>query len=86
MGPYAASKAAMIAYLKSVAAELEGKGIGVAILYPMAAIDTPGNRKSMPNADPNSWLDPRELAETILHLATRSTRGRVREVKVYPPT
>ena len=85
MGPYAASKAAMSAYLKSVAAELEGKGIGVGVLYPMGAIDTPGNRKAMPDADPESWINARELAETILLMVTRSKRGRVREVKIYPP-
>jgi short-subunit dehydrogenase len=83
-GPYAASKAAMIAYLKSVRAELQPKGIGVAILHPMSAIDTPGNRKAMPNGKPEKWLDPRALAETMLHLVSRGARGQIFEVMVYP--
>jgi NAD(P)-dependent dehydrogenase (short-subunit alcohol dehydrogenase family) len=84
LGPYAASKAAMIAYLKSVQAEVGAKGIGVAVVYPMGSIDTPGNRKSMPDADPEKWIDPVELAETMLYLVSRSPRGRIREVMVYP--
>jgi NADP-dependent 3-hydroxy acid dehydrogenase YdfG len=84
LGPYAASKAAMIAYLKSVQAEVSAKGVGVAVIYPMGSIDTPSNRKSMPDADPNKWIDPTELAETMLYLVNRSPRGRIREVMVYP--
>jgi NAD(P)-dependent dehydrogenase (short-subunit alcohol dehydrogenase family) len=86
LGPYAASKAAMIAYLKSVQAEVGAKGIGVAVVYPMGSIDTPGNRKSMPDADPAKWIDPMELAETMLYLVSRTSRGRIREVMVYPPS
>jgi NAD(P)-dependent dehydrogenase (short-subunit alcohol dehydrogenase family) len=84
LGPYAASKAAMVAYLKSVQAEVGKKGVGVAVVYPMGSIDTPSNRKSMPDADPNTWIDPIELAETMLYLVSRSPRGRIREVMVYP--
>jgi NAD(P)-dependent dehydrogenase (short-subunit alcohol dehydrogenase family) len=86
VGPYAASKAAMIAYLKSVQSELNAKGIGVAVVYPMGSIDTPSNRKSMPDANPEKWIDPMELAETMHYLVSRSPRGRIREVMVYPPT
>lgn len=85
MGPYAASKAALIAWLKSVSDELASKGIDVSIIYPMAAVDTPGNRAAMPKSDPQQWIDPAELAASMLHLATRSRRGRVHEVRVYPP-
>jgi NAD(P)-dependent dehydrogenase (short-subunit alcohol dehydrogenase family) len=84
LGPYAASKAAMVAYLKSVQAEVGKKGVGVAVVYPMGSIDTPSNRKSMPDADPNTWIDPIEIAETMLYLVSRSPRGRIREVMVYP--
>ncbi|HEX7021538.1 MAG TPA: SDR family NAD(P)-dependent oxidoreductase [Trueperaceae bacterium] len=84
MAPYAASKAALAAYLRSVQAELGPRGILTSILYPMGAIDTPGNRRSMPKADPAGWLDPDELASSILHLATRGPRGHIRELMVYP--
>lgn len=86
MGAYAASKAALIAWLKSLRAEVAPKGVDVSILYPMAAVDTPGNRSAMPDTDPAQWIDPQELAATIMHLATRSSSGRILEARVYPPT
>jgi hypothetical protein len=51
----------------------------------MGAIDTPANRKDMPNADPRTFIDPGEIAATILHAATRSARGRLSELPVHPP-
>jgi NADP-dependent 3-hydroxy acid dehydrogenase YdfG len=48
-------------------------------------VDTPGNRQAMPDVDPATWIDPAEIAATVLHLATRGLRGQVREAKVYPP-
>lgn len=86
MGAYAASKAALVAYLKSVRAEVEPRGVGVSILYPMGTIDTPANRESMPNTDPAAWIDPQALAESLLFLVTRPPRGRVRELMVYGPS
>lgn len=85
MTAYAASKGAVISYLKALRDEVEPQGVGVSILYPMGAVDTPANRRSMPKSDPERWIDPRELAESVLFLASRSPRGRVRELLVYPP-
>lgn len=84
MGAYASSKAALVAWLKSLRQEVAPKGVDVAIVYPMSAINTPGNRKAMPDADPADWIDADELATTMLHLATRSRSGRIDEVRVYP--
>lgn len=86
MGPYAASKAALVTYLESVRAEVAPKGVWVSLLYPMGTIDTPANRESMPNTDPDIWIDPKELAESMLHLVTRGNRGRIQELRVYPPS
>ena len=86
MRPYAASKAALVTYLASVRAEVESKGVGVSLLYPMGTIDTPANRESMPNADPQTWIDPYELAQSMLHLVTRDSRGRIHDLRVYPPS
>lgn len=85
LGPYASAKGALVAYLKSVHAELAPKGVRVSVLYPMGVIDTPDNRKAMPKSDPGSWLEPMQLAESMLHLASRSKRGHITELKVYPP-
>jgi len=84
-GTYAAAKAAMIAWMKSMHAELAPRGIEMGIVYPMGAVDTAGNRGAMPDVDPSTWIDPAELAATMLHLASRGARGHVREARVYPP-
>ncbi len=84
-GAYAAAKAAMIAWMKSMLAELRPRGIEMAIVYPMGAVDTAGNRQAMPDVDPSTWIDPADLAATMLHLATRGRGGHVREARVYPP-
>ncbi len=84
-GAYAAAKAAMIAWMKSMHAELAPRGIAMAIVYAMGAVDTAGNRKAMPEVDPSTWIDPAELAATMLHLAMRGSRGQIREVHIYPP-
>jgi hypothetical protein len=55
------------------------------VVYPMGTVDTPANRKDMPNADPNTWIDPVEIGAAFVHMATRSARGRVLEMQVFPP-
>jgi len=85
MPAYAASKGAVASFLKAVRAEVEPQGVGVSVLYPMGTVDTPANREAMPQADPQGWISAGEVAESILFLATRSKRGRVRELQVFPP-
>lgn len=85
-GLYAASKAAVAAYLKSLHAELHADGVRVSTLYPMGVVDTPANREAMPESDPATWIAPQELAETMLHAATRSARGHIQALKVYAAT
>ncbi len=83
MAAYAAAKAAMIAYLKSLEAELGQQGIRVGIVTPLAAIDTAGNRQAMPDADRSTWIDPAELATSLLFMAERSASGRVQELQLH---
>jgi NADP-dependent 3-hydroxy acid dehydrogenase YdfG len=83
MALYAASKAATAIYLRSLDAELRSEGIRVSVLYPMGAVDTPANRESMPSGDPSTWVTPEELARTMLHAATRSRQGHLRDLHVY---
>lgn len=80
---YAASKGAVAAYVQSLDAEKREEGLRTSVLYPMGVVDTPANREAMPDADPSSWVDPRELADGMLHLATRSPRGHIPELKVH---
>ncbi|GIW25579.1 SDR family oxidoreductase [Meiothermus sp.] len=82
---YAAAKAAVATYLRSLDAELGGTAVRVAIVYPMGAVDTPANRKEMPDADPMAWVDPAEIGESLVYAASRSPRGRVLELQIFPP-
>lgn len=81
---YGAAKAAVVGYLRAVCAEVEPRGVGVTILYPMGAVDTPGNRRAMPAADPANWISREALADTVLFLAERRSGGRIRELQFFP--
>jgi len=83
---YAAGKASVAAYLKSLHAELRTEGVRTSVVYPMGVVDTPANREAMPDSDPDKWIARDEIAENMLHLATRSPRGHVRELKIFAPS
>ena len=68
MGPYAASKAAVHRLTEALAAELKGKVTVNAVLP--STIDTPANRRDMPDADFGSWVRLDELAAVILFLTS----------------
>jgi 3-oxoacyl-[acyl-carrier protein] reductase len=40
-----------------------------------STIDTPANRKDMPNADFTKWVAPEDLANVILFLASAEARA-----------
>lgn len=65
---YAASKAAAVAMMDSLAADVKGTGIRVNSILP-SIIDTAANRQAMPNADIATWPKPQELAHVILFCA-----------------
>ncbi len=81
---YTAAKGAVALYLKSLDAELKGMSTKAGVLYPMGTVDTPANRRDMPDADPNTWIDPAEIAAAFVYMASRSNRGRVLEMQVFP--
>jgi NAD(P)-dependent dehydrogenase (short-subunit alcohol dehydrogenase family) len=66
---YAASKAAAVAMLDSLAADLKGTGVRVNTILP-SIIDTEANRKAMPKADFAKWPKPRDIARVILFLCS----------------
>ncbi|MFO7662948.1 MAG: SDR family NAD(P)-dependent oxidoreductase [Chloroflexota bacterium] len=68
-GPYIASKMAVIRLTESMAAELKDKNINVNCILP-GTIDTPDNRKDMPDADFDKWVTPDSMANVILFLAS----------------
>ena len=66
---YAASKAAAVALLESLAAEVKGTGVRVNSILP-SIIDTKPNRQAMPKADFAKWPKPDEIARVILFLCS----------------
>ena len=66
---YAASKAAAVAMLDSLAADVRGTGVRVNTILP-SIIDTEANRKAMPKADFAKWPKPQDIARVILFLCS----------------
>ncbi len=64
---YAASKAAAVAMMDSLAADLKGTGVRVNSILP-SIIDTEANRKAMPKADFAKWPKPEDIARVVLFL------------------
>lgn len=65
---YAVSKAALLTLVEAIAEEQKGRARANAVLP--GTIDTPANRKAMPNADFGTWTQPDEIARVILFLAS----------------
>jgi NAD(P)-dependent dehydrogenase (short-subunit alcohol dehydrogenase family) len=66
---YAVSKAALIALVRNVAAEGKKSGVTANIVL-TSTIDTPKNRKAMPDADFTRWVTPQSIAKLIGWLAS----------------
>jgi NAD(P)-dependent dehydrogenase (short-subunit alcohol dehydrogenase family) len=66
---YASSKAAAVALMDCLAADLKGTGIRVNSILP-SIIDTKPNRDAMPDADFSKWPRPEEIARVILFLCS----------------
>jgi NAD(P)-dependent dehydrogenase (short-subunit alcohol dehydrogenase family) len=66
---YAASKAAAVALIDSLAADTKGTGVRVNSILP-SIIDTLPNRRAMPNADFAAWPKPQDIAQVILFLCS----------------
>jgi NAD(P)-dependent dehydrogenase (short-subunit alcohol dehydrogenase family) len=68
---YAASKAAAVALMDSLAADAKGTGVRVNSILP-SIIDTPANRQAMPDADFATWPKPEDIAQVILFLCSHN--------------
>src|SRR5258708_30445296 len=67
-GLYAASKAALVSLLRTVAAENADRGITANVILP-GTMDTPANRVSMPAADFSKWVPTSHVASLLVYLA-----------------
>ena len=74
MGAYVASKSVVIRLTETMAAELREQNINVNCVLP-TIIDTPENRKAMPDADPKRWVAAEDLAKVIAFLASDAARA-----------
>jgi NAD(P)-dependent dehydrogenase (short-subunit alcohol dehydrogenase family) len=70
---YAASKAAAVAMIDSLAEDLKGTGVRVNSILP-SIIDTETNRQAIPSADFSKWPKPEEIARVVLFLASDDAR------------
>jgi NAD(P)-dependent dehydrogenase (short-subunit alcohol dehydrogenase family) len=71
---YNAGKAGVMALAQTLAKELRPKGIRVNSIVP-DIIDTPANRRSMPNANYDRWLTPEQIADVLLYLLSDEASG-----------
>lgn len=69
LSAYGVSKAGVNALIQTIAQEVADKGITANVVLP-SVIDTPGNRKAMPDADPSQWVKPEAIARQILWLCS----------------
>jgi NAD(P)-dependent dehydrogenase (short-subunit alcohol dehydrogenase family) len=74
MGAYAASKSGVHRLTEALAEELADSGVTVNAILP-SIIDTPTNRKDMPDADFSQWVKPQAIADVILFLASPAARA-----------
>jgi NAD(P)-dependent dehydrogenase (short-subunit alcohol dehydrogenase family) len=66
---YSVSKAGVITLVEALAEELMEANVQVNCVLP-STIDTPANRRAMPDADASRWVAPAEIARVILFLAS----------------
>jgi NAD(P)-dependent dehydrogenase (short-subunit alcohol dehydrogenase family) len=71
---YSASKSAVLRLTESMAAELKLSNINVNCVLP-GTIDTPQNRKAVPNGDFSKWVEPEAIADLILFLISDAARA-----------
>ena len=73
VGAYSASKAGVLNLTETIADEVKDYDINVNSILP-STIDTPANRRDMPNADFSKWVKPEEIARVIVFLASDDSK------------
>lgn len=73
-GPYGVAKAGVINLTETMAEENKIHNIQVNAIVP-SIIDTPANRRAMPDADFTRWVRTEEIAELLTFLASDKSSG-----------
>jgi len=64
---YLTAKAAVLEFVRALDADYGKEGLRANAILP-SVIDTPANRKAMPDSDRSGWTSPREIGEVISFL------------------
>ena len=83
MVAYGLAKSLIFRLAELMNAEAKGTNVVTSVIVP-STIDTPQNRKSMPDADPAKWVKPEAIAD-IIHFYCTDEAAVLREpvIKVY---
>ena len=73
-GAYAISKMGIIVLTETIAEEFKKYDINANCVIP-STIDTPYNRRSMPDADFSKWVKPDEVAKAVLFLVSDDSKA-----------
>jgi NAD(P)-dependent dehydrogenase (short-subunit alcohol dehydrogenase family) len=66
---YAIAKAGVAVLAETIAEETKGTGVTANVVAP-STLDTPANRRTMPKADPSTWVTASDVAAAIAFLAS----------------
>lgn len=75
---YGLSKSLLFKLAEYINEESKGKNVTASVVVP-STLDTPLNRKSMPEVNPEIWVKPQKLAE-LLEFSVSDVSGILREV------
>jgi NAD(P)-dependent dehydrogenase (short-subunit alcohol dehydrogenase family) len=83
LGAYSASKSALINLTQTLAKEVKDSGINVNAVA-LSLVKTEANLKTITKPDPSKWVEPEDVAKTILFLCSDEAKGINGDViKVY---
>jgi NAD(P)-dependent dehydrogenase (short-subunit alcohol dehydrogenase family) len=71
---YNVSKAGVISLTETLSEEVKRHGVNVNCILP-SVIDTPANRRAMPDANFDLWVKPEDIAEVIVFLLSDASRA-----------
>jgi len=80
---YSLSKSLLFRLAELLNEEAKGTSVTASVVVP-STLDTPVNRRSMPDADHSAWVDPKNLADVLEFLVSeRGSALRETVLKVY---